>query len=99
MATPNWAALRVALNDRAAIYAEHFPASLAELEPATVDLFTHEQAQDLLFTFAGAWPVLGRDPTDPTTRFVYLALGNTVCRFRSLELAPGAIVVDDVVAL
>lgn len=87
------------LNDRAAIYAEHFPASLAEVGPAMVAFFTHEEAQNLLFTFAGAWPGLGRDAADPTIRFVYLAFGDLVCRFRGVELAPGAIVIDDVTRL
>ena len=27
-----------------------------------VELFTHEEAQELLFTFAGSWPVLERAP-------------------------------------
>jgi hypothetical protein len=49
---PDWRALSVVLNDRAAIYAEEFPAVLAD-----------------------------------------------VCRFRGIELAPGAIVVDDVARL
>ena len=99
MVTPDWRALRVVLNDRAAIYAEHFPASLADLGPEVVEQFTHEEAQGLLYTFAGAWPVLGRDAADPSTRFVYLTLDSLVCRFRGVELAPGAIVIDDVASL
>jgi hypothetical protein len=43
--------------------------------------------------------VLGRDASKPSTRFVYLADGALVCRFRGVELAPGAIVVDDVVSV
>ena len=58
--------------------------------------FTHEEAQRTLFTFAGAWLALGRDAGDPSTRYLYLAVGTTVCRLRGVELAPGAIVVDDV---
>ncbi len=64
-----------------------------------VEAFTHEEAQVLLFTFAGAWPALGRDATDPSTRFLYMTIFELVCRFRGIELAPGAIVVDDVVRL
>jgi hypothetical protein len=56
------------------------------------EAFTHEEAQGLLFTFAGAWPALGRDAEDPSTRFVYMTIGELVCRFRGIELAPGAIV-------
>lgn len=96
---PNWRALRVVLNDRAAIYAEEFPASLAAVGPQAVEWFTHDEAQGLLYTFAGAWPVLGRDASDPSTRFVYLTVSDLVYRFRAIELAPGAIVVDDVVSL
>ncbi len=96
---PDWRALSVVLNDRAAIYAEEFPAVLADVGPAMVEAFTHEEAQGLLFTFAGAWPALGRDAEDPSTRFVYMAIGELVCRFRGIELAPGAIVVDDVASL
>ena len=96
---PEWRALSVVLNDRAAIYAEEFPAVLAAAGPAVFELFTHEEAQSLLFTFAGAWPALGRDADDPSTRFVYRTIGDQVCRFRGIELAPGAIVVDDVTSL
>ena len=96
---PDWRALSVVLNDRAAIYAEEFPAVLADVGPAMVEAFTHEDAQGLLFTFAGAWPALGRDAKDPSTRFVYMTIGELVCRFRGIELAPGAIVVDDVARL
>jgi len=96
MAVPDWFALRVVLNDRAAIYAEYFPASLANLGPDVVEWFTHDEAQGLLYTFAGAWPTLGRDADDPSTRYVYVSIAGEVCRFRGVELAPGAIVVDDV---
>ncbi len=96
---PNWRGLSVVLNDRAAIYAEEFPAVLAAAGPALVQFFTHEEAQSLLFTFAGAWPVLGRDADDPSTRFAFVTIGDLVCRFRGIELAPGAIVVDDVMSL
>jgi hypothetical protein len=96
MAVPDWFALRVVLNDRAAIYAEHFPASLASLSPDVIERFTHEEAQGLLYTFAGAWPTLGRDADDSSARYVYRSVGDEVCRFRGVELAPGAIVVDDV---
>jgi hypothetical protein len=96
MAVPDWLALRVALNDRAAIYGEYFPASLANLGSDVVERFTHEEAQGLLYLFAGAWPTLGRDADDPSTRYVYLSIADEVCRFRGVELAPGAIVVDDV---
>ncbi len=96
---PDWRALSVVLNDRAAIYAEQFPAVLADAGPAVVKAFTHDEAQSVLFTFAGAWPALGRDIEDPSTRFVYLTIGELVCRFRGIELAPGAIVVDDVARL
>ncbi len=96
MAAPDWPTLRVALNDRAAIYAEHFPASLAALGPEFVQRFTHAEAQSMLYTFAGAWPVLARDADNPSIRFVYLSIAERVCRFRGVELAPGAIVLDDV---
>jgi hypothetical protein len=96
---PDWRALSVVLNDRAAIYAEEFPAVLVGVGPAMVEAFTHEEAQGLLFTFAGAWPALGRDDKDSSTRFVYVTIGELVCRFRGIELAPGAIVVDDVALL
>ena len=99
MSPPDWRALSVVLNDRAAIYAEEFPAALAEVGPAMAEAFTHEEAQDLVFTFAGAWPALGRDAQDPSSRFVYMTVGELVCRFRGIELAPGAIVVDDVARL
>lgn len=97
MAAPDWLALRVVINDRAAIFAEYFPAAFTGLEPDVVERFGHEDAQNLLYTFAGAWPVLGRDAGDPATRFVYVSIADQVCRFRGVELAPGAIVVDDVV--
>ncbi len=99
VAALDWRALSVVLNDRAAIYAEEFPAVLAALGHAVVESFTHEEAQALLYTFAGAWPVLGRDAGDLSTRFVYLTIGDLVCRFRGVELAAGAIVVDDVTSL
>ncbi len=72
---------------------------LAAAGPAVVQSFTHEKAQGLLFTFAGAWPVLGRDADDPSTRFAFVTIGDLFCRFRGIELAPGAIVVDDVMSL
>jgi hypothetical protein len=96
---PDWRALSVVLNDRAAIYAEEFPGVLADVGPAMVEAFTRQEAQGLLFTFAGAWPALGRDAKDPSTRFVYVTIGELVCRFRGIELAPGAFVVDDVARL
>lgn len=99
MAAPDWRALTVVLNDRAAIYAEEFPASLAAVGPQMLESFTHDEAQNLLYTFAGAWPVLGRDAGDPLTRYAYLSIGDLVCRFRGIELAPGAIVIDDVANL
>ena len=98
MSPPDRRALSVVLNDRL-IYAEEFPAVLADVGPAMVEAFTHEEAQGLLFTFAGAWQALGRDAEDPSKRFVYMAIGELVCRFRGIELAPGAIVVDDVASL
>ena len=67
MSAPDWLALRVALNDRAAIYAENFPASLAGLGSDVVERFTHEQAEsavsDLLafpITVFPTGPLLGR---------------------------------------
>ncbi|MEX0666935.1 MAG: hypothetical protein WD313_01245, partial [Acidimicrobiia bacterium] len=36
---PDWRALSVVLNDRAAIYAEQFPAVLADAGPAVVKAF------------------------------------------------------------
>ncbi len=99
MASPNWRVLRVEVNDRAAIFAEAFPGVLAAAGSEVVAWFTHEEAQRTLFTFAGAWPTLGRDVGDPSTRYLYMAVGATVCRFRGVELAPGAIVVDDIAPL
>ena len=87
------------VNDRAAIYAEAFPGQIHAAGGEVVEWFTHDEAHDLLYTFAGAWPVLGRDIAGRATRFVYLSNGVVVCRFRGVELAPGAIVVDDVTRL
>ncbi len=42
---------------------------------------------------------LGRDAGDPATLYLYLAAGMTVCRFRGVELAPEAIVVDGIAAV
>ena len=99
MPAPDWRALRLVLNDRAAIFAEEFPATLTAVGPELVELFTHDEAQGLLYTFAGAWPVLGHDSSDPSSRFVYRTIGDLVCRFRGIELAPDAIVIDDVASL
>ena len=99
MSPPAWRSLRVELNDRAAIYSEQFPAALVEAGPAMLERFDHDEALDLLFTFAGAWPSLGRDTADPSRRYVYRAYDEVVCRFRGIELAPGAVVVDDVLRL
>ncbi len=99
MTAPDWQALRVVLNDRAAIFAESFPGTLTELGPEAVEHFTHQEAQGVLYTFAGAWPTLGRDPSDSARRFVYVAIGDLAYRLRGVELAPGAIVVDDVASL
>ena len=99
MVAPDWRSLRVVLNDRGAIFAEDFPAAITAAGAEMVELFTHDEAQGLLFTFAGAWPVLGQDAGDSSTRFVYLSMGQLVCRFRGVELAPGAIVIDDVATL
>jgi hypothetical protein len=96
---PDWQALRVVVNDRAAIYAEAFPGRLMAVGPQAIEWFTHDEAHGLLYTFASAWPSLGRDTSDPSTRFVYLSIGALVCRFRGVDLAPGAIVVDDVVSV
>ena len=96
---PDWRVLRVIVNDRAAIYAEDFPGRLAAAGQEAVEWFTHDEAHGLLYTFAGAWPVLGRDDSAPSTRYVYLSNGVLVCRFRGVELAPQAIVVDDAVRL
>jgi hypothetical protein len=96
LSSPDWQALRVSVNDRAAIYAETFPGQLAKAGQAAIGWFTHDQARALLYTFAGAWPTLGRDSNDSPTRYVYLATDNDAYRFRAIELAPGAIVVDDI---
>lgn len=61
--------------------------------------FSHDQAHDLLFTFAGAWPSLGRDREDPSVRYVFLSNGEFACRFRGVELTSGAIVIDEVKVL
>lgn len=99
MAAPNWRALHVVLNGRAAIFAERFPLLVEATTGSTAERFTHEVALDVLSTFAGAWPTLGRDPDTQSTRYLYSTLGSDVLRFRGVELAPGAIVVDDVVSL
>ena len=99
MSLPDWQALRVSVNDRAAIYSESFAGQLTKAGQVAIDWFTHEQARELLYTFAGAWPTLGRDSQDPRTRYVYLGTGDSVYRFRAIELAPGAIVVDDISAV
>lgn len=99
MIAPDWQSLRVVLNERAAIYAEHFPGLLGAGATEVAERFTHDVALDLLYTFAGAWPTLGRDVGDQATRFVYLVVGGEICRFRGIELAPGAIVVDDIQVL
>lgn len=99
MPAPDWRALRLVLNDRAAIYAEEFPAALAAVGPEVVESFTHDEAQGLLYTFAGAWPVFGQDASDPSSRFVYRTIGDLVCRFRGIELAADAIVIDDIASL
>lgn len=96
MVAPDWQTLRVQVNNRAAIYAEAFPKLIGD-NPELPDRFTHEEAQGVLYTFAGAWPTLGRAAADPTsTRYLYRAIGDVVCRFRGVELVPGAIVVDEV---
>jgi hypothetical protein len=56
---PDWRALSVVLDDRAAIYAEEFPAVLPDVGPAMVEASTHEEARGLLFIVAGAWTALG----------------------------------------
>ncbi len=68
MADLNWWVLRVEVNDRAAIFAEVFPGVLPAAGSEVVAWFTHKEAQCALFTFAGAWPALGRDGGDPSTR-------------------------------
>ena len=50
MAAPDWRTLRVVLNDRAAIYAEYFPASVANLGPEFQERFTDDEAQRLRST-------------------------------------------------
>ncbi len=99
MVAPDWRSLRVVLNDRAAIFVEDFPSAVTAVGAEMVESFTHEEVQGLPFTFAGAWPVLGHDAGDSSTRFVHLSIDELVCRFRGVELAPGAIVIDDVASL
>jgi hypothetical protein len=96
---PNWGLLLVTVNDRAAIFSEEFPARIAAAGSDVGLWFSHAQAHDLLYTFAGAWPTLGRDPYDPAVRYVHLSDGEFVCRFRAIELRSSAIVVDDVFRL
>lgn len=91
--------LLVTVNDRAAIFAEGFPARIEAAGSDVRDWFSHAQAHDLLYTFAGAWTTLGHDPDDTTVRFVYLSNGHFACRFRAIELRSSAIVVDDVLRL
>ena len=99
MTEPDWAKLRVVVNNRAAIYAEHFPGRLIAAGEDAIRWFSHDEAHLLLYTFAGAWPGLGRDSDNESTRYMYRSDGEIVCRFRDMELAPGAIVIDDVVSL
>lgn len=99
MTGPDWPSLRVVVNERAAIYAEQFPGRLMDAGEDATRWFSHDEAHHLLYTFAGAWPGLGRDSENESIRYVYRSDGEIVCRFRGLELAPGAIVVDDIVVL
>lgn len=101
MGAPDWPLLLVVLNDRAAIYGETFPA-LWVAAPAEVQAWLdHDVAADVLSTFAGAWSSLGRnDAIDPPeVRWQYRAVpsGSFAVAFRGRELAPGAIVVDDLI--
>lgn len=98
MRAPDWPLLLAVVNDRAAIYAETFPA-LWDAAPAEVrGWLDHAEAADVLSTFAAAWPSLGRnDAVDPPgVRWQYRAVpsGSFAVAFRGRELAPGAIVVD-----
>ncbi|MEM9893549.1 MAG: hypothetical protein AAF962_22060 [Actinomycetota bacterium] len=87
------------LNERAAIFSEGFPGVLEAAGAEAIDWFTQDVAQEVLFTFAGAWPALGRDQANVERRYVYVAPAGVAYRLRGIELAPGAIVVDDIVVL
>ena len=89
----------VSVNTRAAIFDEHFPAEIIAAGDDVTTWFSHDEAHHVLYTFAGAWPGLGRDHDDDSTRYLYRSNGEIVCRFRGVQLTPNAIVVDGIVAL
>lgn len=89
----------MAVNARAAIFDEHFPAEILAAGDDVIAWFSHDEAHHVLYTFAGAWPGLGRDREDDSTRYLYRSNGKIVCRFRGVQLTPSAIVVDGIVAL
>lgn len=99
MPSPDWQSLVVSVNERVAIYAEHFPGSLRAAGDDVVAWFTDDQARKALFTYAGAWRTLAHDADEPTVRYLYVSDGTTTCRFRGVELAPNAIVVDKLIRL
>ncbi len=99
MKPPDWRSLVVSVNDRSAIYVEHFPNAFENADARLLRWFTDEQARQVLFTFAGAWPTLARHSSDRSTRYLYLSDGSFVCRFRGIELAPNTIVVAEMTML
>ncbi len=99
MKPPDWQSLIVSVNERSAIYVEHFPNAIRNADERLLMWFTDDQARHVLFTFAGAWPTLARDPSDRSTRYLYLSDGSFVCRFRGIELAPNTIVVAEMTML
>ena len=99
MTAPDWKLLLVSVNDRTAIFSEDFPAKIAGGGDEVQRRFSHDEAHEVLYTVAGAWPTLGRNHADANTRYLYRSSGGLVCRFRAVELRPGALVVDDVTRL
>jgi hypothetical protein len=103
----NWRALRVAGGARWAIYDEAFPADLADaLRPLPADVsaaFDQEAALAVLVTFATHWDDLrpdGPGRTDFTgLRRHPTARVEAILVFYASEVAPGQIVITNVVGL
>ncbi len=101
----DWQALVANVNDRAAIYDETFPGELDVVMVAASARarlwFSQVEAHGVLATFAGAWPVLGRE-REGGREYRSLVLGvpvtGEVFTFRGVEVARGAILVVDVIA-
>lgn len=107
MSKLNWRALVVEGENRSAIYAETFPARLAEAltgspDPAgALSAFDTTAALEVLATFAGAWGSLHKDRRGHRWQYrsVVTASGDIiVLAFRAVALDPDSrwIAVDDV---